>query len=109
MRPSLSHYRTGAHLAYTAGWPASISRLGILTHPSDAGRQAQLQLGLDLTTVNADGTVALPMPTLVVLDASYKVRWIGVHPDYSTAANHSRFSRPSTTSACDQGRHHRHG
>jgi peroxiredoxin len=59
-------------------------RLGILTHPSDAARQAQLQLGLDLTTVNADGTVALPMPAVVVLDAGHKVRWIDVHPDYST-------------------------
>jgi peroxiredoxin len=58
--------------------------LGILTHPSDGAREAQLHLGLDLTIVNADGTVALPMPTVVVLDARHKVRWIDVHPDYST-------------------------
>ena len=42
------------------------------------------QLGLDLTSVNADGTVALPMPATVILDASHTVRWIDVHPDYST-------------------------
>ena len=59
-------------------------RLGILTQPSDEARAAQLELGLDLTTVNADGTVALPMPATVILDASHTVRWIDVHPDYST-------------------------
>jgi peroxiredoxin len=58
--------------------------LGILTRPSDEARAAQLQLGLDLTTVNADGTVALPMPTVVIVDAGHVVRWIDVHPDYST-------------------------
>ena len=59
-------------------------RLGILTQPSDEARAAQLELGLDLTSVNADGTVALPMPATVILDASHTVRWIDVHPDYST-------------------------
>ena len=58
--------------------------LGILTRPSDEARAAQLQLGLDLTAVNADGTVALPMPTVVIADAGHVVRWIDVHPDYST-------------------------
>ena len=59
-------------------------RLGILTQSSDEALAAQLQLGLDLTSVNADGTVALPMPATVILDASHTVRWIDVHPDYST-------------------------
>jgi len=58
--------------------------LGILTRPSDEARAAQLQLGLDLTAVNADGTVTLPMPTVVIADAGHAVRWIDVHPDYST-------------------------
>ena len=58
--------------------------LGILTRPSDEARAAQLQLGLDLTTVNADGTNALPMPTVVIADASHVVQWVDVHPDYST-------------------------
>lgn len=58
--------------------------LGILTQPSQEARAAQLRLGLDLTTVNADGTVALPMPTVVIADAGHIIRWIDIHPDYST-------------------------
>ena len=56
-------------------------RLGILTRPSPDARPAQLQLGLDLAGVNADGTATLPMPATVILDAGRTVRWIGVHPD----------------------------
>jgi peroxiredoxin len=59
-------------------------QLGILTAPSDEARAAQLQLGLDLTTVNADATTTLPMPTTAIIDADHTLRWIDVHPDYST-------------------------
>jgi peroxiredoxin len=59
-------------------------QLGILTAPSDGARAAQLQLGLDLTKVNADGTTVLPMPTVIVVDASGVIRWIDVHADYTT-------------------------
>ena len=59
-------------------------QLGILTGPSAEARAAQLQLGLDLTAVNADATTTLPMPTTVILDAEHVLRWIDVHPDYST-------------------------
>jgi peroxiredoxin len=58
--------------------------VGILTAPSAEARAAQLKLGLDLTAVNADGTTALPMPTTVIVDPRHAVRWIDVHPDYST-------------------------
>jgi len=60
------------------------AQLGILTAPSDATRAAQLQLGLDLTQVNADGTTGLPMPTVIVADADGIIRWIDVHADYTT-------------------------
>lgn len=57
--------------------------LGILTQPSEEARAAQLQLGLDLTAVNADGTVTLPMPATIILSGDHVVRWIDVHSDYS--------------------------
>ncbi len=58
--------------------------IGILTAPSNEARAAQLQLGFDLTAVNADGTTALPMPTTIIVDANQVIRWIDVHPDYTT-------------------------
>jgi peroxiredoxin len=57
---------------------------GVLTEPTAEARAAQLELGLDLTVVNADGTAALPMPTVAIVDAGLVIRWIDVHPDYST-------------------------
>jgi peroxiredoxin len=65
-------------------------QLGILTAPSDGARAAQLRLGLDLTKVNADGTTALPMPTVIVVDASGIIRWIDVHVDYTTRTEPDR-------------------
>ena len=61
-------------------------QLGILTAPSDGTRAAQLQLGLDLTQVNADGTTGLPMPTVVIADEDGVIRWIDVRLDYTTRA-----------------------
>jgi peroxiredoxin len=58
--------------------------VGILTAPSDKARAAQLGLGLDLEAINADGTTGLPMPTVMILDPDLTVRWIDVHPDYTT-------------------------
>ena len=60
------------------------SSLGILTEPTPDAVGAQAKLGLDLTGVNADGTRALPMPTTVVVDADGTIRWIDVHPNYTT-------------------------
>jgi peroxiredoxin len=57
--------------------------VGILTAPSPEARAAQLQLGLDLEAVNADGTTSLAMPTTLILDPDLTVRWIDVHPDYT--------------------------
>jgi peroxiredoxin len=58
--------------------------VGILTAPSPEARDAQLELGLDLTAVNADGTTGLPMPTTIIVDADHVVRWIDIHPNYAT-------------------------
>jgi peroxiredoxin len=58
--------------------------LGVLTQPSPDSVAAQRKLGLDLTEANADGGKALPMPTVVVIDAAGVIRWIDVHPNYTT-------------------------
>jgi peroxiredoxin len=58
--------------------------LGILTAPTDAVRAAQASLGLDVAAGNADGTDTLPMPTVVLVDASGVISWIDVHPNYAT-------------------------
>ncbi len=58
--------------------------LGVLTAPSDAALEAQRTLGLDLPEANADGTPNLPMPTVVIVDGAGIIRWIDVHPDYTT-------------------------
>jgi peroxiredoxin len=58
--------------------------LGALTQPSPEALAAQREHGLDLTQANADGTVELPMPTVIILDAAGNVRWLDIHPDYTT-------------------------
>lgn len=58
--------------------------LGILIAPSQEALEAQEQLGLDLRSVNADGTAILPMPTVCVIDPASRLCWIDVHPDYTT-------------------------
>ncbi|HVV89689.1 MAG TPA: peroxiredoxin-like family protein, partial [Solirubrobacterales bacterium] len=57
---------------------------GIITAPGPDGVKAQLELGLDLTEVNADGTTALPLPTVAIVAPDRTIRWLDVHVDYST-------------------------
>jgi peroxiredoxin len=59
-------------------------RLGILTAPSDAATEAQASMGLDVAEHNADATRTIPMPTVIVVDADGVIRWIDVHPNYTT-------------------------
>ena len=60
------------------------AHLGVLTAPSAEARATQLQLGLDLTAVNAATTTTVPMPTTVILDADRVRRRIDIRPDYNT-------------------------
>ena len=57
--------------------------LGVLTQPSEETLGAQRQYGIELREINADGTVELPMPTVVLVDTAAIVRWIDVQPNYS--------------------------
>lgn len=58
--------------------------LGILTAPTPETAKAQASMGLDLTSVNADGTDTLPMPTVAIVDANGVLAWLDVHPNYAT-------------------------
>jgi peroxiredoxin len=58
--------------------------LGVLTAPTADAQAAQRAIGLDLPDANADGSYALPMPTVVVVDETGTIRWIDVHPNYTT-------------------------
>jgi peroxiredoxin len=58
--------------------------IGVVTAPTEETLAAQVELGLDLGVVNADGTAALPMPTVAIVDDGLKIHWIDVHPDYTT-------------------------
>jgi peroxiredoxin len=58
--------------------------LGILTAPNAQAREAQAKLGLDVSVENADGTPTLPMPTVAITDVDHILRWIDIHPDYTT-------------------------
>jgi peroxiredoxin len=58
--------------------------LGALTRPTPEVLAAQREHGLDLAETNADGTTELPMPSVVIVDAAGRVRWLDIHPDYTT-------------------------
>ena len=75
------------HLSYTVvSDPGNqiAYQLGIMFTLGEDARNAQATLGVDLAELNADGTRTLPMATVVVVDASGTIRWIDVHPDYTT-------------------------
>lgn len=60
------------------------NRLGVMTETPDDAQAAQRAMGLDLPEVNADGTNGVPMPTVVIVDPTGVIRWIDVHPNYTT-------------------------
>ena len=60
------------------------ARLGVMTAPTEDAQAAQRSIGVDLSDLNADGSDGLPMPTVVIVDATGVIRWIDVHPNYTT-------------------------
>jgi peroxiredoxin len=59
-------------------------QLGIVFSLGAGARTGQKKLGVDLAEINADGTYDLPLATTVVVDSHGTIRWIDVHPDYTT-------------------------
>ncbi len=59
-------------------------RLGIGFQLAEDVLEAQRALGQDITLGNADGSAELPLPTVVVIDAQRRVRFVDVQPDYTS-------------------------
>jgi peroxiredoxin len=58
--------------------------LGVLTEAGDDTGSKLRAIGTDLTELNGDGTEAVPMPTVAVVDPAGVIRWIDVRSDYTT-------------------------
>jgi peroxiredoxin len=58
-------------------------RIGIAFRQADEVLAAQHKLGLDLAQVNAEGSVNLPMPTVLVVDTDRTVRFVDIQPDFT--------------------------
>ena len=58
-------------------------QVGVVMHLSEVARQAVIDAGLNFAATNVDGLPALPMPTVLILDAEHVVRWIKVNPDWT--------------------------
>jgi peroxiredoxin len=58
-------------------------RIGISFQQSEEVLEAQRKLGLDLAQVNAEGSIELPRPTVLIVDKEHTVRFIDVQPDYT--------------------------
>jgi peroxiredoxin len=58
-------------------------RIGVAFQQAEEVLDAQRRLGLDLASVNAEASTELPMPTVLVVDADRRVRFVDVQPDYT--------------------------
>jgi peroxiredoxin len=58
--------------------------LGLTFTPSDEGRETMAKVGADVPAHNGSDTWELAYPTVVVVDRDRTVRFIDVHPDYTT-------------------------
>jgi peroxiredoxin len=58
-------------------------RIGISFQQQGEVLAAQRKLGLDLAQVNAEGSVNLPRPTVLVVGTDRTVRFVDIQPDYT--------------------------
>jgi peroxiredoxin len=58
-------------------------RIGVAFQQAEEVLDAQRRPGLDLASVNAEASIQLPMPTVLIVDADHRVRFVDVQPDYT--------------------------
>lgn len=58
--------------------------LNVLTVHSDQVQEVQRNIGVDVAEFNQDGTHAVPIPTVALINAAGEITWIDIHPDYAT-------------------------
>jgi peroxiredoxin len=63
--------------------------LGITFHPTAEVQEAGAKLGSNLNAVNGSTDVELPHPTVLIVDQDKTIRFIDVHPDYTTRTDPS--------------------
>lgn len=73
-----------------------------MSAPRQDRRALQLELGLDLTAVNADGTTAIPVPATPIIDPDRTVRWVGVHTENGVRSEPSLIFATPDDLACSQ-------
>jgi peroxiredoxin len=61
-------------------------QVGVVMNLREATRQAVIDAGLNFAATNIDGSPALPMPTVLIVDGDRTVRWIKVNPDWTDRA-----------------------
>ena len=71
--------------------------MAVAFQPAEDVLEAQRALGLDIRDGNVDGASELPMPTVLVVDRDRVVRFVDIHPDYT-----SRTEVPAILSALDE-------
>jgi hypothetical protein len=77
-------------------------RVRILSAPRQDGRVLQLELGLDLKAVHADGTAAIPVPATPIVDPDGTVRWVGVPTENGVRSEPSLILATPDDLACFQ-------
>jgi peroxiredoxin len=65
-------------------------QLGLAFQVSDAVREAMSSLGADLGKANGTGEWELAYPAVVVVDRDRTIRYVDVHPDYTTRTEPAR-------------------
>ncbi len=77
-------------------------RIGISFQQSEDVLEAQRKLGLDLAQVNAEGSIELPRPTVLIVDQEHIVRFVDVQPDYTARTEVADILRALSEIGTDQ-------